>query len=122
MQEHKKTLVLGVSLKTERASNQAARMLQEAEIPAYLFGFRAGEIEGKEIQLTWPQNECFETVTLYLNPKRQEEYIQQIIELKPLRVIFNPGTENPTFMNELAANNIESQVACTLVLLRTNQY
>jgi hypothetical protein len=37
-------------------------------------------------------------------------------------VIFNPGTENPEFYKILEANNIKYEVACTLVLLATNQY
>ncbi|MDC1515682.1 CoA-binding protein, partial [Polaribacter sp.] len=49
-------------------------------------------------------------------------YYNYIISLKPRRVIFNPGTENSTFVKLLEENNIESDVACTLVLLATSQY
>jgi hypothetical protein len=38
------------------------------------------------------------------------------------RVIFNPGTENPEFYQLLELNDIKAEVACTLVLLSTNQY
>lgn len=62
------------------------------------------------------------TVTLYLNSKRQSEYYDYIISLRPERVIFNPGTENPELYKLLKENNIQSEVACTLVLLETNQY
>jgi hypothetical protein len=34
---------------------------------------------------------------LYLNPTRQRDYYNYIVEAKPKRVIFNPGTENPEF-------------------------
>ena len=67
-------------------------------------------------------NRLITTVTLYLNPKRQEEYYDYILSLKPQRVIFNPGTENPDLYKILRENNIENEVACTLVLLGTNQY
>ena len=63
-----------------------------------------------------------DTVTLYLNPQRQKEYYKYIISLNPNRVIFNPGTENPEFYQLLSENKIEFEVACTLVLLGTNQY
>ena len=63
-----------------------------------------------------------DTVTLYLNPKNQEPYYQQILDLKPRRVIFNPGTENPEFYKLLEAEGVEVEVACTLVLLATGQY
>ncbi len=54
--------------------------------------------------------------------KRQKEYYEQIIQIKPKRVIFNPGTENPEFYKILSNNEIEVEVACTLVLLATDQY
>jgi predicted CoA-binding protein len=65
---------------------------------------------------------AIDTVTLYLNPKRQATYYDYIIGLKPKRVIFNPGTENPEFYKLLKANAIDFEEACTLVLLGTGQY
>ena len=59
---------------------------------------------------------------MYVNPSLQEAIKQEIINLKPKRVIFNPGTENPLFYKELNENGIEAEEACTLVLLRTDQY
>jgi hypothetical protein len=52
---------------------------------------------------------------------RQRDYYNYIIEARPKRVIFNPGTENPEFY-QLELNDIKAEVACTLVLLSTNQY
>ncbi|WP_375253041.1 CoA-binding protein, partial [Dokdonia donghaensis] len=66
--------------------------------------------------------EDLDTITLYLNPQRQEAYYDFIIKLAPKRVIFNPGTENPVFYKKLQEHNIEIDVACTLVLLGTDQY
>ena len=63
-----------------------------------------------------------DTVTLYINPTVQREYYDYIISLHPRRVIFNPGTENPEFYTLLEENDIQYEVACTLVLLATNQY
>lgn len=63
-----------------------------------------------------------DTVTLYLNPNAQKEYYDYILSLKPRRVIFNPGTENPEFYAILKENNIAFEASCTLVLLATNQY
>jgi hypothetical protein len=48
--------------------------------------------------------------------------MKQILDLKPNRVIFNPGTENPEFEKMLKDSNIEPIEACTLVMLRTNQF
>ena len=63
-----------------------------------------------------------DTVTLYLNPKAQVEYYDYILSLKPRRVIFNPELKILNFIKILEANNIKYEVACTLVLLTTNQY
>ncbi|HIP27181.1 MAG TPA: CoA-binding protein [Flavobacteriaceae bacterium] len=120
----KKTLVLGASLKAERYSNIAIKMLLEYEYPVIALGLRKGSIKNVEI-LTDLNNAIINnihTVTLYLNAKRQVDYYDFIIDLKPKRVIFNPGTENWGFMELLNKNKIEYEVACTLVLLRTEQY
>jgi hypothetical protein len=44
------------------------------------------------------------------------------VDINPDRVIFNPGTENKEFQNILSKNGIKTEIACTLVLLSTNQY
>ena len=70
----------------------------------------------------WPEKESFDTITLYINPKLQEQYNQKIIALNPKRIIFNPGTENEKLADMAEQNNIQTTNACTLVLLRSNQY
>ena len=50
------------------------------------------------------------------------QFLKDIIELKPDRVIMNPGTESNVMEEELIANGIPVQKACTLVLLRTGQF
>ena len=116
------TLVLGASLKKERYSNKAIIKLRAHKIPVLAIGLRTGQVSDVQIIKEKILFDTVDTVTLYLNPKRQEEYYQYIIDLKPRRVIFNPGTENEVFMNLLKENNIVSEVACTLVLLSINQY
>lgn len=119
---NKETLVIGASLKKERYSNKAILKLRENNINVKAIGLRVGEILDVEIIKVKSAFENIHSVTLYLNPMRQEEYYQYIIDLKPKRVIFNPGTENPFFINLLKENDIKSEIACTLVLLATNQY
>lgn len=118
----KKTLVLGASLNLSRYSNLAINRLVSYDQPTVAIGLEKGEIAGVSISTEKESFEDIDTVTLYLNPQRQKEYYEYIISLKPKRVIFNPGTENPEFYVLLQKNNIEVEVACTLVLLGTNQY
>lgn len=119
---NKKTLVLGASLRTDRYSNIAIRRLADNHHEVKAVGLRKGEVAGIQIDTSKIEFEGIDTVTLYLNPKRQEEYYEYIISLRPNRVIFNPGTENPEFYKILKENEISFEVACTLVLLSTNQY
>ena len=118
----KKTLVIGASLKPERYSNIAINRLRNHNHDVVAFGLRAGEVKDVIIDTELITYDAIDTVTLYLNPKRQEAYYNYIIGLNPKRVIFNPGTENPEFYQLLKQNNIDFEVACTLVLLSTNQY
>ena len=69
-----------------------------------------------------PEFTQFYANPLYLNPARQEAYYNYILALQPKRVIFNPGTENEEFITLLKEHGIEVELACTLVLLATNQY
>ncbi|MFT5256805.1 MAG: putative CoA-binding protein [Arenicella sp.] len=118
----KKTLVIGASLKENRYSNKAIKKLTGAHIPVVAIGLLKGVVASISIDTEKVLYQNIHTITLYLNQKRQAEYYNYIIGLKPNRVIFNPGTENNDFVALLQENNIETEVACTLVLLATNQY
>jgi len=122
MNTKNETLVIGASLKTNRYSNMAIHKLVNYNHPVKAIGLREGEVKGITIETDKVDFENIHTVTLYLNPKRQPEYYDYLVSLKPERVIFNPGTENPSLYKILKENNIEVEVACTLVLLSTDQY
>lgn len=117
----KKTLVIGAAPDSSRYSYKATVMLNDHGFPVVPFGIKKGSIEGITIVNEKPTDE-FDTVTLYLGPQNQPQYYDYIIGLKPKRVIFNPGTENPEFEDLLKANNIQPLEACTLVLLSTGQF
>lgn len=121
---NKTTLVVGASLNPQRYSNMAVNMLLEHQISTFAFGKKEGKIKQILIETDFSKFIPLQlnTITLYLNPENQKPLIQSIINLKPERVIFNPGTENEDFEDLLAINNIEVLEACTLVLLRTSQY
>jgi hypothetical protein len=120
--KNKKTLVLGASTKPERYAFKAVTMLVEKGHSVMAIGQNAGEVAGVNIRTKNIPLSNINTVSLYLNPQRQREFYNYIIETKPKRVIFNPGTENPEFYQLLTLNKIKFEIACTLVLLTTNQY
>ncbi len=118
----KKTLVFGASLKPSRYSYIAIKRLVDASQKTVAFGAKEGTVAGVKILKGFDTFGDIDTITMYLNPVRQKAYYKTIIALKPRRVIFNPGTENPEFYELLKKEGIEVEVACTLVLLATGQY
>jgi uncharacterized protein len=118
----KKTLLIGASTNEERYAYKATVMLKEYGHEVYAYGIKPGFIENTVIETVWPEKSDFDTVTLYIGNQHQEVFFNKIIELKPKRVLFNPGTENAAFETMLKENGIEPLEACTLVLLRTGQF
>ncbi len=121
--KEKKTMVLGASDNPTRYAFTAVHQLLQKGHEVVPVGYRSGEIGGIPI-LTQPPNDVddIDTVTLYLNPQRQQAYYDYLLALKPRRIIFNPGTVNSDLITQAKAAGIEAEVACTLVLLSTDQY
>ena len=115
-------MVLGASLKPSRYSYLAVNRLVAKKHQVVAIGLKEGTVAGISIITEKLHFDDIDTVTLYLNAQRQADYYDYILSLKPRRVIFNPGTENPELAELLQKNNIEYEEACTLVLLGTDQY
>ncbi|WP_300666835.1 CoA-binding protein [Fluviicola sp.] len=118
----KQTLVIGATTKEDRYANRAIRALRSHKHAVVAYGLKSGTVEDVEIETEWNPDWDIETVTLYVNPQRLEEFRDKIIALKPKRVIFNPGTEHPEFIQELQENHIHPEIACTLVMLSIGNY
>lgn len=118
----KKTLVIGASENPNRYSYKAINSLLDKGIEVVAIGNSEGSVAGITFSADKKPFEDIHTVTLYINPTRQENYLDYIINLKPKRIIFNPGTENEQLFNLAKANGIEALESCTLVMLATNQY
>jgi predicted CoA-binding protein len=117
-----KTVVIGASENTDRYSNRAVRSLVQHNEPVVAVGLREGKIGDIEILTGFPKLEDVETVTLYVGPQNQSSWYDYILSLKPKRVIFNPGTENPELERLCADAGIETVEACTLVMLSVGTY
>jgi predicted CoA-binding protein len=122
MENLKKTLVMGASTDPGRYAYKAIKMLQRYGHPVVAIGKKEDNLDGMRIEKEHVSFENVNTITLYLNPMNQRQYYDYIIGLKPKRVIFNPGTENPELYALLRENGIEIEIACTLVMLSINQY
>jgi predicted CoA-binding protein len=122
--EMKKTIIIGATANPSRYAYLAAEMLTEYNHEIVPVGIKSGVVLGKEILpiQSHPFIQDVDTITLYIGPQHQPEHYEYLLSLKPKRVIFNPGTENPEFEKLVEDSGAEAWQACTLVLLRSGQY
>lgn len=120
----KKTVVIGATPNPTRYAYLAANRLASHDLPMVPVGIKKGTVGGEEILdlRQRPAIENVDTVTLYLNPANQGEWEDYILSLRPNRIIFNPGTENPEFEAKARSQGIETLAACTLVMLSLGHY
>lgn len=119
----KRVVVLGASDKPERYAHQAQQLLISHGHEVIPVHPRLKEIEGVPVvadlaQVAGP----VDTVTMYVGPAISSGLDEKLIAMKPRRVLFNPGSENPTLSTQLQAVGIGVEEACTLVLLHTRQF
>jgi hypothetical protein len=125
--QSKKTLILGATPNATRYAYLAAEKLTNKKHEIVLVGIKKGEVFGKQIEYQTESQDLtihtdIDTITLYVGVKNQPEWYNYILETNPKRIIFNPGTENLELMKMAEEIGIEVEVACTLVLLNSNQY
>lgn len=118
----KPTLVIGASSDPTRYSYKAIELLQSQHHPVYALGKTNGKIGKTVIVTDRPLIEDINTITLYIRPELQAQYTDYILQTKPQRLIFNPGTENSNLMAQAQENGIECIEACTLVMLNLGIY
>lgn len=119
-----RTLVLGASPKADRYSNKAVKCLKEHGHAVVPVNPVYREIEGLPVvnRLDEIEPGSIDTVTVYLSPPRSTPLEKEILGLRPRRVIFNPGAENPELEESLSQAGIEVVEGCTLVMLSTGSF
>ncbi len=118
-----KAAVLGASPKEDRYSFKAVHMLKEhgfVPLPIHPKGHAVDGIDG--LKSLADIDGDIDTLTMYVNSAISDKEFDNILSLKPRRVIFNPGSENSALAQKLSDNGIEVVEACTLVMLQTGQY
>ncbi|RZA09048.1 MAG: CoA-binding protein [Proteobacteria bacterium] len=118
-----KVAILGASDRPERYAHMAFRMLKEYGHETMLVSPKLKAIEGQPVYASLGEiKEPVDTLTMYVGPATSREIAAEILNLKPKRVIFNPGSENPELAEKLRQANVAVENACTLVLLRSGQF
>lgn len=116
-------VVLGASPKPERYSNQAIRMLLEHGYRVTPVNPAIPVIEGLSVTAALPDiGEQVHTLAMYVGEARSRQMHDDILALRPSRVIFNPGTESSALMGDLRGQGADCIEGCTLVMLRTQQF
>jgi hypothetical protein len=118
------TLVVGASPNPARYAFEAANLLVGMGHEMIPIGIKRGKVAGREILdlRSRPLLNDIDTITLYIGARHQPEWYDYLLSLAPIRVIFNPGAENPEFAERCEQEGIEAVEGCTLVMLRTGQY
>jgi predicted CoA-binding protein len=118
----KKVVVIGASEKSTRYSNMAVRSLSAYGYDVVAIGNKIGMVGSVPITKDRPSPENVFAVTLYLGARRQTEYFEYILQLKPQRLIFNPGAENPELASAAQKAGIEVINDCTLMMLGSGTF
>lgn len=121
----KKTVaVLGASNNPERYSYLAVKLLDETGYEVLPLNPKEKSILGKNClpDLNALFGKSIYTVTVYVNPQLSSAMKEAFLKLRPQRVVFNPGSENPALQASLEEAGIEVIEACTLVMLRAKTF
>jgi predicted CoA-binding protein len=119
---NKKTLIIGATPNSGRYAYLAANRLVKAGHEIINVGLKKGEVAGVPIEPAEDIHEDVDTITLYVGPQNQPPLYDYILNTKPKRIIFNPGTENNELRRMAIEKGIQTEYACTLVMLSTGQY
>ncbi len=115
--------VLGASPNEDRYSFKAVHLLKEhgyQPIPVHPVGHTVDGVPG--VKSLDDVGDRIDTLSVYVNAAISSGELERILRLKPRRVVFNPGAENADLARKLTDAGIEVVQACTLVMLRTNQF
>jgi predicted CoA-binding protein len=121
--KHQNIVILGASENPDRYSYKAFQMLKQSGYAVIPVSPKLKELEGSLVAGSLKEiKEPVDTLTMYVSPEKSSQMTEEILSLKPRRVIFNPGSENPELREKLQKDGVRVIEACTLVLLRTHQF
>jgi predicted CoA-binding protein len=115
--------ILGATDRQDKYAYKAFRMLKEhGHNPLPVSPFVKSVDGVSAVAKLSDLNEKVHTLTMYVGPAKSDQMADEIVALKPGRVIFNPGSENPALEARLKNAGIPFEEACTLLLLGTGQF
>lgn len=118
-----RVVILGASGQPDRHAYEGFRSLREHGHEAIPVHPTLGEIEDVTVVAELASvRSPVETATLYVRPEIAESVDDELIAIRPGRVLFNPGTKSPALQAKLDAAEIPWAEVCMLVPLDTGGY
>jgi predicted CoA-binding protein len=115
--------ILGASPNEDRYSNKSVRELVNHNHTVYPIHPLCAEIHGQKCYKQLGEIPCqVDTLTLYVGAPRSTQLLDNILAIKPTRIIMNPGAENDLLETKAKEHNIEVVRGCTLVMLSTGEF
>jgi len=115
--------ILGASADEQRYAFKAQRLLKQKGHRVIPVNARQRTIDGDQTVASLAEiDQPVDTLTVYVRPSVSSRCREDIERLNPGRVIFNPGTENPTLAEALVRAGIRCEEECTMVLLRSGHF
>ncbi len=115
--------VYGASNNKDRYAYLAQKMLVENGYKVFPVHPVEEEVQGiPAVRKLAEIGQPVDTVTIYVSARHQASIADDLLSVKPRRVVFNPGTENPELAARLIASGVKVVEACSLVMMRTGQW
>lgn len=115
--------ILGATDDPLKYANRALKMLQEYGHNPIPVNPTKDIIEGlKSYPSLQDIPDQVDTITIYMRPEKWAPLVDDILAVKPRRVIMNPGTENTELAKTIEEHGIRVIRGCTLVMLGTGQF
>ncbi len=120
LRDNEKTIVIGTSPNTYRYAYQATLRIEANGYKMVPAGIHTGFINSIEIMK--PPIDDVHTISMYISPENQGEWINYIYSLNPQGIIFNPDAENADFQRAAENKNIETINACIPAMPSVGNY
>jgi uncharacterized protein len=123
MNKKERVILIGASSNPERYAYMALQLLADLGHHVFPVNPKETEILGHKVYGELSEiRGAIDTVSMYIGPEKSMRLKAPLCDMKPRRVIFNPGAENPALADILRAEGVFCIDACTLVLLKTDQF
>ena len=110
--------VIGASKDRTKFGNKCVRAYLSKDYTVFPVNLNEEEIEGLKCYKSIKDIEGpIDIVSLYLPPEIGEKVADEIIEVKPKKVILNPGTESEAIVRKFLDAGIEVKEECSIVAI-----